>query len=175
MLQRWFQDSNSNFWDQKPKQRDSEDLENSYERLPHQLWNVSKYGPCADAAITGLMPPPLMEVQVIICFLNSDSLQFLCLDSMPGVQTVHLLNNWCHDHLNVFSRTSKPLFSFCQVPWFHFVAYMLRLWWFAHWIMESFWTYSGIWIQLLLLLGSQVNVISVQSLLERTLWFQHSG
>ncbi|KAH9778995.1 hypothetical protein WN944_014261 [Citrus x changshan-huyou] len=48
---------------QKPKQRDSEDLENSYERLPHQLWNVSKYGPCADAAITGLMPPPLMEVQ----------------------------------------------------------------------------------------------------------------
>ncbi|ESR55731.1 hypothetical protein CICLE_v10021305mg [Citrus x clementina] len=63
MLQRWFQDSNSNFWDQKPKQRDSEDLENSYERLPHQLWNVSKYGPCADAAITGLMPPPLMEVQ----------------------------------------------------------------------------------------------------------------
>ncbi|KAH9778994.1 RAB3GAP2 N domain-containing protein [Citrus sinensis] len=62
-IQRWFQDSNSNFWDQKPKQRDSEDLENSYERLPHQLWNVSKYGPCADAAITGLMPPPLMEVQ----------------------------------------------------------------------------------------------------------------
>lgn len=116
MLQRWFQDSNSNFWDQKPKQRDSEDLENSYERLPHQLWNVSKYGPCADAAITGLMPPPLMEVQVIICFPNSDNLQFLCLDSMPGVQTVHLLNNWYHDHLNVFSKTSKPLFSFCQVP-----------------------------------------------------------
>lgn len=66
MLQRWFQDSNSNFWDQKPKQRDSEDLENSYERLPHQLWNVSKYGPCADAAITGLMPPPLMEVQLLL-------------------------------------------------------------------------------------------------------------
>lgn len=63
MLQRWFQDSNFNFWDQKPKQRDSEDLGNSYERLPHQLWNVSKYGPCADAAITGVMPPPLMELQ----------------------------------------------------------------------------------------------------------------
>lgn len=63
MLQRRFQDSNSNFWDKKPKQRDSEDLENSYERLPHQLWNVGKYGSCADAAITGLMPPPLMELQ----------------------------------------------------------------------------------------------------------------
>ncbi|CAM8889522.1 unnamed protein product [Rhodiola kirilowii] len=28
-----------------------------------QLWNINKYGTCADAAITGVMPPPLMEVQ----------------------------------------------------------------------------------------------------------------
>ncbi|RVW43016.1 Rab3 GTPase-activating protein non-catalytic subunit [Vitis vinifera] len=64
MLQRWFQDTHSQFWDEKPKRRDQEDSEKSYGRLPYQLWNVSKYGPCADAAITGTMPPPLMELQV---------------------------------------------------------------------------------------------------------------
>ncbi|KAJ9671443.1 hypothetical protein PVL29_025247 [Vitis rotundifolia] len=63
MLQRWFQGTHSQFWDEKPKRRDQEDSEKSYGRLPYQLWNVSKYGPCADAAITGTMPPPLMELQ----------------------------------------------------------------------------------------------------------------
>ncbi|KAL5804755.1 hypothetical protein ACOSQ3_031555 [Xanthoceras sorbifolium] len=63
MLHQRFYESSSQFWDQKPKRRDIGDLGNSYERLPYQLWNVSKYGPCADAAITGIMPPPLMEVQ----------------------------------------------------------------------------------------------------------------
>ena len=64
MLQRWFQETHSRFWDQKPK-KDSEDIGNSYGRLPYQLWNVNKYGSCVDAAITGIMPPPLMEFQVI--------------------------------------------------------------------------------------------------------------
>ncbi|OMO74763.1 Rab3-GAP regulatory subunit [Corchorus capsularis] len=62
MLQQWFQETHSRFWDQKAK-KDSEDVENSYGRLPYQLWNVNKYGSCVDAAITGIMPPPLMELQ----------------------------------------------------------------------------------------------------------------
>lgn len=66
MLQEWFQEMNSQFWDEKPKRRDSEDLGNSsHKRLGYQLWNVDKYGSCADAAITGIMPPPLMEIQVL--------------------------------------------------------------------------------------------------------------
>ncbi|GKV02102.1 hypothetical protein SLEP1_g14578 [Rubroshorea leprosula] len=63
MLQQWFQEMNSQFWDQKPKKRGPDDLENSYGRLPYQLWNVNKYGSCVDAAITGIMPPPLLELQ----------------------------------------------------------------------------------------------------------------
>ncbi|KAF3434305.1 hypothetical protein FNV43_RR25408 [Rhamnella rubrinervis] len=63
MLQQWFQETYSRFWDQKSRKRDSDELGNSYKRLPYQLWNVSKYGSCADAAISGIMPPPLMEVQ----------------------------------------------------------------------------------------------------------------
>ncbi|KAK8527489.1 hypothetical protein V6N13_085321 [Hibiscus sabdariffa] len=51
MLQRWFQDTHSRFWDEKPN-KDPEDDENSHGRLPYQLWNVSKYGSCVDAAIT---------------------------------------------------------------------------------------------------------------------------
>lgn len=64
MLQQWFQETYSRFWDQKSRKRDSDDSGNSYKRLPYQLWNVSKRGSCADAAISGIMPPPLMEVQV---------------------------------------------------------------------------------------------------------------
>ncbi|XP_015876259.3 uncharacterized protein LOC107412934 [Ziziphus jujuba] len=63
MLQQWFQESYSRFWEQKSRKRDSDDVGNSYRRLPYQLWNVSKHGTCADAAISGIMPPPLMEVQ----------------------------------------------------------------------------------------------------------------
>ncbi|KAK2638763.1 hypothetical protein Ddye_026558 [Dipteronia dyeriana] len=65
MLHQRIYETSSQFWDrdQKPKRRDIGDLGNSFERLPYQLWNVSKYGPCADAAITGIMPPPLMELQ----------------------------------------------------------------------------------------------------------------
>ncbi|XP_052207557.1 uncharacterized protein LOC127811595 [Diospyros lotus] len=60
MLQQWFQETRPQFWDQN---RDPDDPGISYRKLPYQLWNVSKHGPCADAAITGIMPPPLMELQ----------------------------------------------------------------------------------------------------------------
>ncbi|KAG6637161.1 hypothetical protein I3843_11G156100 [Carya illinoinensis] len=63
ILHRWFQETHTQFWDRKPKKGDLEAPETPYGRLPYQLWNVSKYGSCADAAITGTMPPPLMELQ----------------------------------------------------------------------------------------------------------------
>ncbi|KVI02159.1 Rab3-GAP regulatory subunit [Cynara cardunculus var. scolymus] len=56
------QETQNRFWDQSAD-RDLEESENSYARLPYQLWNVSKYGSCVDAAVTGVMPPPLLELQ----------------------------------------------------------------------------------------------------------------
>ncbi|KAK7257153.1 hypothetical protein RIF29_30921 [Crotalaria pallida] len=64
MLQKWFEEANAQFFGRKPKSQDSEDFGNSYGKLPHQLWNIGKYGTCADAALTGIMPPPLMEHQM---------------------------------------------------------------------------------------------------------------
>lgn len=63
MLQQWYHDSKSRFWDKRPRRQDSDDFGNPYGRLSYQLWNVSKSGTCADAAISGIMPPPLMELQ----------------------------------------------------------------------------------------------------------------
>ncbi|KAK2355279.1 hypothetical protein P8452_75435 [Trifolium repens] len=63
MLQKWFEEAHVQIWNQKQKGQDSEDFENSQEKLPFQLWNIGKYGTCADAAITGIMPPPLIEQQ----------------------------------------------------------------------------------------------------------------
>ncbi|KAG4968275.1 hypothetical protein AAZX31_12G145500 [Glycine max] len=63
MLQKWFEESHSRFWDQNPKSHDSEDFGNTDVKIPYQLWNIGKYGTCAEAAITGIMPPPLMEQQ----------------------------------------------------------------------------------------------------------------
>lgn len=60
MLQHWFQDLQNNFLDHARKDRD---LDGSFERLPYQLWSVNKYGACADAAITGIMPPPMLEFE----------------------------------------------------------------------------------------------------------------
>lgn len=60
MLQHWFQDMQNNFLDHARKDRD---LDGSFERLPYQLWSVNKYGACADAAITGIMPPPMLEFE----------------------------------------------------------------------------------------------------------------
>lgn len=64
LLQQWFQESHSQFWDQDLN-TSQDNSGNSVRILPYQLWNVSKYGVCADAAITGVMPPPLMEIQVV--------------------------------------------------------------------------------------------------------------
>ncbi|KAL3636929.1 hypothetical protein CASFOL_019228 [Castilleja foliolosa] len=63
MLQRWFREMDSQFWDQDSDDSFPEDYGNPVSTLPYQIWNVSKYGLCADAAITGVMPPPLMEIQ----------------------------------------------------------------------------------------------------------------
>lgn len=63
MLQKWFEEAHAQLWNQKQKGQDSEDFDNSQQKLPYQLWNIGKYGTCADAAITGIMPPPLMEQQ----------------------------------------------------------------------------------------------------------------
>ncbi|EXB30039.1 hypothetical protein L484_003905 [Morus notabilis] len=63
MLQQWYHDSSSRFWDKRPRKQESDDFGNPYGRLSFQLWNVSKSGTCADAAISGMMPPPLMELQ----------------------------------------------------------------------------------------------------------------
>lgn len=66
MLQRWFQETQSQFWKQESYDTISEDSGNSVAGIPYHIWNVSKYGLCADAAITGVMPPPLMEIQLIL-------------------------------------------------------------------------------------------------------------
>lgn len=64
MLQKWFEETQGHYWGQTPKGQDLEDFGSSREKLLYQLWNVGKYGNCVDAAITGIMPPPLMEAQV---------------------------------------------------------------------------------------------------------------
>ncbi|KAK4285876.1 hypothetical protein QN277_002509 [Acacia crassicarpa] len=63
MLQKWFEETQGHYWGQTPKGQDLEDFGGSHEKLLYQLWNVGKYGNCVDAAITGIMPPPLMEAQ----------------------------------------------------------------------------------------------------------------
>ncbi|CAN8259333.1 unnamed protein product [Cochlearia groenlandica] len=63
MLQKWFQERNTNFWEQKTKKGDAEDTGSLYQRLPYQIWNVNKNGVCVDATVTGIMPPPLLEHQ----------------------------------------------------------------------------------------------------------------
>ncbi|KAK9092968.1 hypothetical protein Syun_027879 [Stephania yunnanensis] len=77
LLQQWFQETESQFWDQRRQKREIDDMVYSYKRLPYQLWNVSKYGLCADAAITGVMPPPLMELQVNPSLLYDVSIKAL--------------------------------------------------------------------------------------------------
>ncbi|PAN11904.1 hypothetical protein PAHAL_2G226600 [Panicum hallii] len=62
ILQKAFQDVKSRLWKDKFEEEDTED-EGSFGRIAFQIWNVSKFGSCADAAIVGLMPPPLLELQ----------------------------------------------------------------------------------------------------------------
>ncbi|KAM0938589.1 putative transcription factor WD40-like family [Dioscorea sansibarensis] len=61
LLRRWFEEDGSRDWESKLNKR--ADHEDSHGRIPFQLWNVGKYGSCVDAAITGLMAPPLLEFQ----------------------------------------------------------------------------------------------------------------
>ncbi|KAI3497167.1 hypothetical protein L1887_39579 [Cichorium endivia] len=61
VLQKWYQETQNQFWN--PNKDSEEDSEDSYSRIPYQLWNVNGYGLCVDAAITGVMPPPLLELQ----------------------------------------------------------------------------------------------------------------
>ncbi|KAJ4809508.1 Rab3 GTPase-activating protein non-catalytic subunit [Rhynchospora pubera] len=65
MLQKCSDHTGSTTWKTSfHEQNDEQDeQENSFPNLPFQLWNVSKFGSCADAAIVGLMPPPLLELQ----------------------------------------------------------------------------------------------------------------
>ncbi|XP_072971476.1 uncharacterized protein [Typha angustifolia] len=62
MLERWFQEEGSRLWDDRFRKEEAED-ESSFRRIPFQLWNINKFGSCADAAVVGLMPPPLLELQ----------------------------------------------------------------------------------------------------------------
>jgi len=62
ILQKSFQDVKSRLWKDKFEEEDTEH-EGSFGKIPFQIWNVSKFGSCADAAIVGLMPPPLLELQ----------------------------------------------------------------------------------------------------------------
>lgn len=64
MLQKSLHEVKSHLWKDKSEQEDAEE-DSSFGKIPFQIWNVSKFSSCADAAIVGLMPPPLLELQVI--------------------------------------------------------------------------------------------------------------
>ncbi|CAD5189703.1 unnamed protein product [Musa acuminata subsp. malaccensis] len=52
-------------WENRFHKSESED-ETSYRRIPFELWNVGKFATRADAAIAGIMPPPLLELQLLL-------------------------------------------------------------------------------------------------------------
>ncbi|KAJ0601195.1 putative rab3-GAP regulatory subunit, WD40-repeat-containing domain superfamily [Helianthus annuus] len=63
VLQKWYQETQNRFWNQSSGDKGSEEYEVSSSLIPYQCWNVNKYGSCVDAAVTGVMPPPLLELQ----------------------------------------------------------------------------------------------------------------
>ncbi|XP_076960109.1 uncharacterized protein LOC143636388 [Bidens hawaiensis] len=63
VLQKWYQETQNRFWNQSSTDKGSEEYETSSSLIPYQCWNVNKYGSCVDAAVTGIMPPPLLELQ----------------------------------------------------------------------------------------------------------------
>lgn len=75
-LERWYNERQIHRWEIGNK-RNEEEEGNSFGKLPYRVWNVGKYGPCADAAITGLMPPPLLELQVIVSIILLLQIQIL--------------------------------------------------------------------------------------------------
>ncbi|XP_078153880.1 rab3 GTPase-activating protein non-catalytic subunit [Carex rostrata] len=62
MVQKWSDGAGSRVWKNR-FQDENEEEESNFSTVPFQLWNVNKFGSCADAAIVGLMPPPLLELQ----------------------------------------------------------------------------------------------------------------
>ncbi|KAL6592375.1 hypothetical protein ACP70R_049428 [Stipagrostis hirtigluma subsp. patula] len=74
MLQKSFQEVKSRLWKDKFEEEDTGD-DDSFGRIPFQIWNVSKFGSCVDAAIVGLMPPPLLELQFICFYIAGQSSQ----------------------------------------------------------------------------------------------------
>lgn len=62
LLQRWFEEASTRIWEDI---KDPED-DSTFVKIPFQLWSVNKYGSCVDAAIVGLMPPPLLELQLFL-------------------------------------------------------------------------------------------------------------
>ncbi|KAJ3683411.1 hypothetical protein LUZ60_013638 [Juncus effusus] len=62
MLKKWTDEGGSRSW-KRSFSEETEESEGSFAKVPFQLWNVNKFGSCADAAIVGLMPPPLLEIQ----------------------------------------------------------------------------------------------------------------
>ncbi|KAL8195455.1 hypothetical protein R6Q57_025858 [Mikania cordata] len=63
VLQRWYQETQNRFWNQSSGDKSLEENEVSSSPISYQCWNVNKYGSCVDAAVTGIMPPPLLELQ----------------------------------------------------------------------------------------------------------------
>ncbi|XP_020598575.1 rab3 GTPase-activating protein non-catalytic subunit [Phalaenopsis equestris] len=61
LFRRWLEEEGSRAWNNRFTTEDGDD--SPYGRIPFQLWSVSKYGSCLDAAIVGIMPPPLLELQ----------------------------------------------------------------------------------------------------------------
>ncbi|KAI3703906.1 hypothetical protein L1987_74102 [Smallanthus sonchifolius] len=78
VLRRWYQETQNRFWNQSSTDRGSEESESSFALIPYQLWNVSKYGSCVDAAVTGVMPPPLLELQVAAFIVEQSNDQYYC-------------------------------------------------------------------------------------------------
>ncbi|GKE01122.1 Rab3 GTPase-activating protein non-catalytic subunit, partial [Tanacetum coccineum] len=80
VLLRWYQDTQNKFWNQSSSDRGQEESESSFAVIPYQVWNVSKYGSCVDAAITGVMPPPLLELQEVLSafIVEQSSERYFC-------------------------------------------------------------------------------------------------
>lgn len=83
VLKKAFQDVKSRLWKDKFEEQDVED-EETFGRIPFQIWNVNKFSSCADAAIVGLMPPPLLELQLLLYCWAVKSAPLLCHHSWRG-------------------------------------------------------------------------------------------
>ncbi|KAK8936827.1 hypothetical protein KSP39_PZI012390 [Platanthera zijinensis] len=75
---RWLEDKGSRMWDSRLPSEEADDI--PYGTISFQLWSINKYGNCVDASIVGIMPPPLLELQLL-----------LLLSSRVSVTTVRFL------------------------------------------------------------------------------------